>query len=143
MSFFGLLVSLSGDIEVNPGPNCKPNETLSICHWNLNSISPHDFTSLHLLKACEVVHKFDIICLSERYLDSSIPVDCNDLEISGYNLIRSGHPSNSKPGGVCVYYKNFPLLRVYDISLLDECRNFELKIGDKLCRFVALYRSPS
>ena len=33
--------------------------------------------------------------------------------------------------------------RVYDISLLDECINFELEIGDKLCRFIALYRSPS
>ena len=27
------------------------------------------------------------------------------------------------------------------LSLLDECVNFELKIGDKLCLFVALYRS--
>ena len=33
--------------------------------------------------------------------------------------------------------------QVCDISLLDECINFELEIVDKLCRFVALYRSPS
>ena len=30
------------------------------------------------------VHKFDIICLSETYLDYSIPFDDNSLEISGY-----------------------------------------------------------
>ena len=30
-----------------------------------------------------------------------------------------------------------------DIGLLDKCVNFKLKIGDKLCRFVAFYRSPS
>ena len=24
-----------------------------------------------------------------------------------------------------------------------ECINFELKIGDKLCNFISLYRSPS
>ena len=35
------------------------------------------------------------------------------------------------------------LLRVLDIQYLNECINFELKIGDKLCTFVALYRSPS
>ena len=28
-------------------------------------------------------------------------------------------------------------------KFLDECINFELKIGDKVCRLVALYRSPS
>ena len=34
-------------------------------------------------------------------------------------------------------------LRVLDIKYLHECINFEIKIGDKLCNFVALYRSPS
>ena len=34
-------------------------------------------------------------------------------------------------------------LRVLDIQYLLECINFELKIGVKLCNFVALYRSPS
>ena len=66
--FFSLLVSLSGVAEVNPGPNCKPNETLSICHWNLNSISVHNFAKLRLLKAYVAVHEFDIICLSETLL---------------------------------------------------------------------------
>ena len=37
--FFSLLVSFSGDVEVNPGLNHKLNETLLICCWNLNSIS--------------------------------------------------------------------------------------------------------
>ena len=34
-----LLVMLSGDVEVNPGPKKKDKDCLSICHWNLNSIS--------------------------------------------------------------------------------------------------------
>ena len=34
-------------------------------------------------------------------------------------------------------------LRVLDVQYLHECIHFELKIGDKLCNFVALYRSPS
>ena len=44
---------------------------------------------------------------------------------------------------VCVYYKNLLLLRVLDMQYLHECINFELKIGEKLCNFVALYISPS
>ena len=34
-------------------------------------------------------------------------------------------------------------LGVLDIQYLNEGINFELKIGDKLCTFVAPYRSPS
>ena len=48
-----------------------------------------------------------------------------------------------KRGGNCIYYKNLLPLRVCDISLFDEYINFELKIGDERCHFVALYRSPS
>ena len=44
---------------------------------------------------------------------------------------------------VCLYYKTCLPLRVLDIQYLNECINFELKIGDKLCTFAALYRSPS
>ena len=57
--------------------------------------------------------------------------------------MRSNHRSNGKRGGVCIYYKNFIPSRVCDTSLLDECINFELKIGDRVFHFVALYRYPS
>ena len=106
-------------------------------------MSAYNYTKLSSLKAFIAVHKFDIIYLSETYLDSSVAPDDENLEISGYSLVRSDHPSNNKRGGVCVYYKNVLPLRVLDIQYLHECINFELKIGDKLCNFVALYRSPS
>ena len=112
-------------------------------HWNLNSISAHDYSKLFLLKAYVSVHKFDIICLSETYLDSTVLLDDDNLVIFGYNLIRSDHPSNTKRGGVCLYYKSYLPLRVLNISYLKECLNFELKIDDKSCNFIALYKSPS
>ena len=34
------------------------------------------------------------MCLSETYLDSNILPDDSNLEIPGYNLVRSDHPSN-------------------------------------------------
>ena len=136
------LIILSGDVEVNLGPKNSASECLSICHWNLNSILAHDYSKLCLLKAYISVHKYDIICLSETYLDSAVPLDDVDLVISGYNLIPSDHPSNTKRGGVCLYYKNYLPLRVLNISYVKECLNFELKIGDKPCNFIALYWSP-
>ena len=75
------LITLSGDVELNPGPKCKTTQTLSICHWNLNSTCAHNFAKLSLLRAYVSIHKFDIICLSEIYLDSSIDDESLDLRI--------------------------------------------------------------
>ena len=72
-------------------------------HSNLSSISAHNYAKVLLLKANIAVHNVDIVCISETYLDSSTPSDDNKLEISGYILVRSGHPSNNKRGGFCIY----------------------------------------
>ena len=44
---------------------------------------------------------------------------------------------------VCLYYKCWLLLKVIGLSHLQEFINFDIKIGDKTCKFVCLYRSPS
>ena len=138
-----ILTKRYGDIEQNPGP--KPNycQSFSICHWNLNSISAHNFIKIFLLKTYIATHKLDAICLSETYLDSSISNDDDNLEIPGYDLYRGDHSSNTKRGGVCIYYRNSLPLKILGIQHLHESINFEVRIGDKLCRFVSLYRSPS
>ena len=60
----------------------------------------------YFLNSNNSLHKFDIMYLSETYLDSNTPLDDDNLEISGYMLVRSDHPSNTKRGGVCLYYQN-------------------------------------
>ena len=57
------------------------------------------------------VYKFDIICLSETYLYSKHLRDNNNLDISGYKLMRSDHPSNSKRGELPIYYNETLTLR--------------------------------
>ena len=64
------------------------------------------FTKVSLLSAYSSVHKFDIICLSETYLNSETPSDDENLKIAGHNLVREDHPSNSKRGGASIYYKS-------------------------------------
>ena len=46
----GLMIRISGHIELNPGPKQKQDQSLSICHWNLNSIPAHNFQKLALLQ---------------------------------------------------------------------------------------------
>ena len=134
---FIILLSLSGDVEENPGPKFKSCLSFSICHWNLNSISARNFCKLSLVQAYDSIHKYDIIWLSETYLNSSILCDDDNLEIPGYNLIRADHPSDNKRGGVCIYYKNILPLRLLNINYLHECINFEIKIGNELCNFIS------
>ena len=80
------------------------------------------------------IYNYDVICLSETFFDSSLPTDDKNLEIPGYDLIRADHPSNSKRGGVCVYYRNSLPLKILDVFYLQECIIFELKIGNKFCK---------
>ena len=65
------------------------------------------------------------------------------MEIPGYDLFRADHSSNTKRGGVCIYYRNSLPSKILNNQYLHECINFEIRIGGKLCRFVSLYRSPS
>ena len=102
-----------GDIELNPGPRKSKENALSVCHWNLNSISAHNFSKLTQLKAYISTYKYDFICLSETYLDSSIPNNLIDIE--GYNIVRADHPNNIKRGGVCIYYKESLPVRVINL----------------------------
>ena len=141
--FLSILIMLCNDVEINPDPKTISQQGFSICPWNLISTIAHNFAKIFLLKAYVAIHKFDIICLSETYPDSSITTNNDNLDIDGYNLLRSDHPSNTKRGGVCIYHKNYLPLRVININYLNECIVFDIKLGDKICSFVVLYRSPS
>ena len=77
-----LLLQWYGDVELNPGPQKLKTESLLVYHWNLNSLYSHNFSKLTQLKLISM-YKHDFICLSETYLDSTIPDSL--LEIDGYN----------------------------------------------------------
>ena len=140
---YNTLISQICDIQLNPEPTNKFDIKLSICHWNLNGIAAHNYAKLFLLKAYTTVCKFHVVCISRTYFDSSIASDGGNLEISGYNLIRSDYSSNSKCGGVCIFYKSVLPLKIRNIHFLQESISFEFKTGDKHCNFIYLYRSPS
>ena len=130
-----------GDIEANPGPKYS---SLQFCHWNLNGITAHHSIKISLLQAYITQRNYDIICLSETFLNSSFQSDDDKIKIDGYNLIRSDHPSDSKRGGVCIYYKeHIPLIKRDDLYTLDNCLVTEIRSQNEKCFFSCIYRSPS
>ena len=78
------LLLCCGDIEKNPGPKYS---SLKFCHWNLNGLTAHDSIKISLLQAYIIQNNYDIICLSETFLNSSIQTNDDRISIDGYNLI--------------------------------------------------------
>ena len=95
------------------------------------------------LQAFYLVHKFDISCISETHLDSSVSKDNNALSIEGYSIIRADHPSNTKRAGVCIYYNDKVSVRQMSNISLPDCLACEIVIGKKKGHVITLHRSPS
>ena len=72
-----LLLVQHGDIEINPGPKKKQPKYFSCCHWNVSSLLAH--YKISLLTAYNTIHQYDVICVSETFLDSSVPLDDHNL----------------------------------------------------------------
>ena len=108
------VIGLSGDIEENPGPKRYSNQSFSSCHWNFNSITANNYLKISannylkttILKYSFSLHNFDKVCILETFLASTTALDDENLELTGYNLLRADHASTSKKVGVCVYYKS-------------------------------------
>ena len=136
------LLLLSGGIHSNPGP--KSESQFKFFHWNLNSICARGSVKIPLIEAYNSVHHFDVFTISESMLDQSIRDD--DIFIEGFirEIYRSDHPSNSKTGGVCLYFREgLPIKRRPDLELLQELIVTELTICRKKVFLITLYRSPS
>ena len=82
-SFQLMRLMVSGDISPNPGPNTSPEEArrsetrrkcldsnIKIAHLNIRSIKNRN--SFLLVKEALMKHKFDILTISETWLDNYI-----------------------------------------------------------------------
>ena len=101
------------------------------------------YKKVSLLSAFISVHKLDIICISETYLNSKTLPDDQNLEKPGYNIIRKDYPSNTKRDGVCVYYENTLPFKSVNIKYLQKYITFEIRIDRKCCKLICFYRSQS
>ena len=61
-----------------------------------------------------------MVCLSETFLDSFIPGNDERLNMKGYKLIRADNPTDSKKGGVGIYYKELLAVCPIEVKNLNE-----------------------
>ena len=89
------------------------------------------------------MHNFDIICISETFLNTDHSTDDPRFNLEGYAMIRSDNASNTKRGVVCLFYKeHLPFVRRTDITYLNECIVGEIKIKNSKWFVTCAYRSP-
>ena len=93
-----ILLLLSGDIELNPGPQTE--NCVRFFHWNLNGICARNGVKIPLIEAYNSLYKYDVIAVSESMLNSKVRDE--EISIEGFSkeVFRNDHPSDSKIGGV-------------------------------------------
>ena len=106
-TYLSIILLLSGDISLNPGPQFYQNNNIWSCfksrgihllHLNINSLLPKIDEVRDFIKKSNA----SVLGLTETKLDDSI--SNQEIDIQGYILIRSDR--NRHGGGVACYIKN-------------------------------------
>ena len=73
-------------------------------------------------------------------------VSNKEIEIEGFSkeIYRNDHPSDTKTGGVCVYFREgLAIKHIKDLGSLQKMVLTEIMIARKEILFTTIYRSPS
>ena len=123
-----VLIILSNDIHLNPGPEYK-NIFFNFMTWNLNSLPKDDFQHVRLIEAHNSIFNYDLISICETSLNDS--VELPETLLNDYTFLPANNPANTRHGGVGLFYKNsLPVIVRNDLSF-DESIVVELKFGRK------------
>ena len=137
-----LLILLSGDVHSNPGPS---KNSFSICHLNAQSLYLKSDTNpcrkldeIHSVLCVDL--KFDVICISETWLDGD--VEDSKLDIPEYTCHRRDRADLG--GGVAIFVSDhIPCTRLSPYEPpTAELMWLELTIGVKKIIIGCCYRPP-
>lgn len=125
---------------MNPGLKFNSHHSFPICHWNLNSLSAHNFI-VSLLRTYININNFDGTCLSGTYWHLSVASNDGNLylPVPSHNVLRAGNLSNTKR----MVFKDLLLCKLSNIHYLQEPFIFEIILGDIKWDLISLCRSPS
>ena len=150
------LLIISGNIESNPGPALPPvNKNFSVCQMNARSILAES-DNLNFLdglpppKLCEFKtfvrdQNFDIVAITETWLDNTIPDEV--LKTSGYSTIFRRDRNRHGGGTALMVSDSLVVSRLHDIEPInDEIMCFDVTLpGSKPVKHLFLclcYRPP-
>ena len=130
-----LLIILGNDISRNPGPPSH-NSFFNFMSWNVNSIAKDDFQRVRLIEAHNSIFNYDLISICEISLNDSIKLP--DILLNDYTFVHSNNPTNTRHGGVGLFYKNSLPIKIRNDLSFDESIVIELNFGRKKFFFTVL-----
>ena len=149
-NFLLLLILLSGDIELNPGPSQTPTNPItssfSLCTLNIRSLANED----HLLHLHDIAdtNKFHCFAITETWLSSTTtPAEYLSIPPPEYELVCANWDSNLpnvRRGGVgFLIRKPCTLLSSNPFTFSSfEALTVRLQIGTNKLSLLNIYRPP-
>ena len=138
LAFCTLIIYLSSDVHINPGPVSPLN--LSLANLNVRSLLTQG--KFDQISALLDAYTFDVFALSETWLNAN---ESDALRLNGYHLPLTRNRSHGRGGGVALYLADYLAFnRRLDLEIpaleLLWCEVFlsNLKILIGVC-----YRPPS
>ena len=98
-----ILIILSNDIDLNPGPHFQ-NNYFNFMSWNISSLAKDNFQRIRLIVAHDSIFNYDLISICETSLNDS--VELPETILNDYTIIPANNPVNTRNGGVGLFYKN-------------------------------------
>ena len=109
--------------------------------WNLNSLAKDNFQRIRLIEAHNSIFNYDLISICETSLNDSVELPSTLL--NDYPFASANNPTNTRHGGVGLFYKNSLPVKVRNDLSFNESIVLELNFGRKKLFFTSLYRSPA
>ena len=143
---FYLLILLSGDVELNPGPSCA-SSTLKFSLLNIRSASTitPECDKPAILQEFISDKTIDILSLTETWLSSdSLPSTLNSLTPSGYSFINAPRLTG-RGGGIALIFRSFLKIHSVSIPLFPSFESLCVRIssGSVSHTLLTIYRPPS
>ena len=123
-----ILIILSNDINLNPGPHHQ-NNPFNFMSWNVNSLAKNNFQRVRLIEAHNSIFNYDLISICETSLNDS--VELPESLLNDYTFVPANNPVNTRNGGVGLFYENSLPVIVRNDLFFDESIVIELKFGRK------------
>ena len=92
-----ILVILSNDIHLNPGPQYQ-NNFFNFMSWNVNSIAKDNFQRVQLIEAHNSIFNYDLISICETSLNDSVKL--SETLLNDYAFVSANNSANTRHGGV-------------------------------------------
>ena len=87
-----LLILLSNDIQLNPGPTLQ-NNLFNFMTWNVNSLGKDNFQRVQLLEAHNSIFNYDLISINETSLNDT--VELPETLLDNYSFLHANNSANT------------------------------------------------